>query len=232
MPGDKHHRLSSFNSRLSAETKAGPAQPEGILVLPLAGALGQLRPCHPVPRGPRSRRRAALSPSPRLWDRLAWSWACPPGGHGGYSPQGHFGGPSGRGKRAWRGTLCLGSSLLGQLSASAPLGPWAFHRCGSECECEFRSACECTCGCRCGCGCRCVHTEGVFWAQKRKQQSQRPLLNHLTSEKTKQNFRPRPDAPGWLHPSGTYHSLSRNLPPPPPAQKTYHPLPNYKCHLN
>ena len=30
----------------------------------------------------------------------------------------------------------------------------------------------------------------------------------------------------------TYHPLSRNLPPPTPAQKTYHPLPNYKCLLN
>ena len=32
--------------------------------------------------------------------------------------------------------------------------------------------------------------------------------------------------------AGVYHPLSRNLPPPTPAQKTYHPLPNYKCHLN
>ena len=51
-------------------------------------------------------------------------------------------------------------------------------------------------------------------------------------KKTKQNFRSCPDAPGRLHLSGTYHPLSRNLPPPTPAQKTYHPLPNYKCHLN
>ena len=77
-----------------------------------------------------------------------------------------------------------------------------------------------------------VWNEGVFWAQKRKQQSQRPLLNHLTSEKTKQNFRSHPDAPGRLHLSGTYHPLSRNLPPSTPAQKTYHPLPNYKWRLN
>ena len=35
-----------------------------------------------------------------------------------------------------------------------------------------------------------------------------------------------------MHLSGTYQPLSRNLPPPTPAQKTYHPLPNYKCHLN
>ena len=27
-------------------------------------------------------------------------------------------------------------------------------------------------------------------------------------------------------------TLSRNLPPPTPAQKTYHPLSNYKCHLS
>ena len=59
-----------------------------------------------------------------------------------------------------------------------------------------------------------------------------PLLNHLTLEKTEQNFRSCPDAPGWLHLSGTYLPLSRNLPPSTPAQKTYHPLPNYKCHLN
>ncbi|KAB0373242.1 hypothetical protein FD755_014901, partial [Muntiacus reevesi] len=37
-----------------------------------------------------------------------------------------------------------------------------------------------------------------------------------------------PDAPGQLHLSGTYHTLSGNLPPPTPAQKTHHPLPNYK----
>ena len=35
-----------------------------------------------------------------------------------------------------------------------------------------------------------------------------------------------------MHLSGTYHPLSGNLPPPTPAQKTYHTLPNYKCHLN
>ena len=73
--------------------------------------------------------------------------------------------------------------------------------------------------------------------------------SNRTEQKTKQNFRSRPDAPSRLHLSGTYHPLSRtlphptpaqktyhplsgNLPPPIPAQKTYHPLPNYKCHLN
>ena len=53
--------------------------------------------------------------------------------------------------------------------------------------------------------------------KKRKKQSQRPLLNHLTSEKTQQNFRSRPDAPGRLHLSETYHPLSGNLLPPTPA---------------
>ena len=77
-----------------------------------------------------------------------------------------------------------------------------------------------------------VWNEGDFGAQKRKQQSQRPLLNHLTSEKTKQNFKSCPNAPGCLHLSGAYYPLSRNLPPPTPAQKTYHSLPNYKCYLN
>lgn len=71
-------------------------------MLPFAGALGQLRPCHRVPRGPGSRCRAALFPFPRMWDRAAWSRPCPPGGHGGCGPQGDFEGPSGRGKRAWR----------------------------------------------------------------------------------------------------------------------------------
>ena len=52
------------------------------------------------------------------------------------------------------------------------------------------------------------------------------------AEKTKPNFRSRSDAPGRLYLSGTYHSLSRNLPPSTPVPKTYHPLPNYKCHLN
>ena len=51
------------------------------------------------------------------------------------------------------------------------------------------------------------------------------MLNHLTSGKTKQNFRSRPDAPGRLYLSGTYHPLSRNLTPPTPAQKIYHPCP-------
>ena len=77
-----------------------------------------------------------------------------------------------------------------------------------------------------------VGNKGVFWAWKRKQQSQRPVLNYLTLEKTKLNFRSCPDAAGRLHLSGTYHHLSRNFPPPTPAQKAYHPLPNYKCHLN
>ena len=58
-----------------------------------------------------------------------------------------------------------------------------------------------------------------------------PLLNHLTSGKTKHNF----SSTLMLQASciyGTCHPLSGNLPPPPPAQKTYHPLPNCKCHLN
>ena len=74
---------------------------------------------------------------------------------------------------------------------------------------------------------------------KRKQQCQRPLLNHLTSEKTKLNFRCCPDAPGWLYLSETYHPLSRGLITPCPETfhplhlpETYHPLPNYKRHLN
>ena len=74
---------------------------------------------------------------------------------------------------------------------------------------------------------------------KRKQQCQRPLLNHLTSEKTKLNFRCCPDAPGWVYLSETYHPLSRGLITPCPETfhplhlpETYHPLPNYKRHLN
>ena len=59
------------------------------------------------------------------------------------------------------------------------------------------------------------------------------------AEKTKPNFRSRSDAPGRLYLSGTYHPVFRNLPSPTSArdlsalaQRTYHPLPNYKCHLN
>ena len=40
-------------------------------------------------------------------------------------------------------------------------------------------------------------SEGVFGPRK-ENKCQKPLLNHLTSEKTKLNFRSRPDAPGQL----------------------------------
>ena len=56
---------------------------------------------------------------------------------------------------------------------------------------------------------------------RKENKCQRPLLNHLTLEKTKQNFRFRSDALGQLHLSETYHPLPGNLPPPTPAQKTY-----------
>ena len=89
----------------------------------------------------------------------------------------------------------------------------------------------------------------VFWAQKREQQSQRPLAKSSNFGENKTEFQFHPDTPGWLHLSGSYQPVSRNLPPPTPAQKTYHPLngnfapptpahktyhplPNYKCHLN
>ena len=57
------------------------------------------------------------------------------------------------------------------------------------------------------------------------------LLNHLTSGKTKPNFKYRPDVPGRLHLPGTYHPLLRNLPPTtsawdllPPAQNLPPPV--------
>ena len=66
-----------------------------------------------------------------------------------------------------------------------------------------------------------------FGPRKENNSLKGPLLNHGTSEKTKDNF-----SSILMHLSGTYQPLSGNLPPPPPTQKTYHPLPNYKCHLN
>ena len=67
--------------------------------------------------------------------------------------------------------------------------------------------------------------EGVFGPRKENKRSQKPLLNHLTSEKTKPNFKSRPDAPSLLHLPGTYHPLPRNLPPTSSARNFYHPLP-------
>ena len=75
-----------------------------------------------------------------------------------------------------------------------------------------------------------------FGPKKENNSLKGPLLNHLTSEKTKHNFSYILMLWSWC--SGPVASvwdlspLSGNLPPPPPAQKTYHPLPNYKCHLN
>ena len=50
-----------------------------------------------------------------------------------------------------------------------------------------------------------------FGPRKENNSSQR--LNHLTSEKAKQNLRscprPGPDAPGRLHLSGTYHPIQK-----------------------
>jgi len=73
-----------------------------------------------------------------------------------------------------------------------------------------------------------VWNEGVFESRKENNGLKgRPLLNHLTAEKTKQNFRSLPDAPGqlylpgtcfpcpetfhFLHQPGTYHPLPRGL---------------------
>jgi len=58
-----------------------------------------------------------------------------------------------------------------------------------------------------------VYTEGFFGIRKIKQQSQRPLLNHLALEKTKQNFRSHPDVPGQLYLYGTFYTLSRPFHP-------------------
>ena len=71
-----------------------------------------------------------------------------------------------------------------------------------------------------------------FGPRKENNSLKGPLLNHLTSEKTKQNF----SFTLMLQASCIYLGLitpcPENLPPPTPAQKTYHPLPNCKCHLN
>ena len=59
-----------------------------------------------------------------------------------------------------------------------------------------------------------------LWAWKRKQWSQRPLLNHLTSGKTKRNFKSHPNAPGLLHLPGIYHPLPGGLITPCPKPPT------------
>ena len=88
-----------------------------------------------------------------------------------------------------------------------------------------------------------------FGPRKENNSLKGPLLNHLTLEKTKQNF-----SFTLMHQAGciylglinpcpeTFHPLqlprrliaplSGNFAPPTPAQKTYRPLPNHKCHLN
>ena len=88
-----------------------------------------------------------------------------------------------------------------------------------------------------------------FGPRKENNSLKGPLLNHLTSEKTKQNFSSTlmlqagciylgliNPCPETFHPptpaQKTYCPLSRNFPPPTPAQKTYHSLPNYRCRLN
>ena len=71
-----------------------------------------------------------------------------------------------------------------------------------------------------------------FGPRKENSSLKGPLLNHLTSERTKHNF----SYILMLQASCIYLGLnspwSGNLPPPPPAQKTYCPLPNCRCHLN
>ena len=59
-----------------------------------------------------------------------------------------------------------------------------------------------------------------------------PLLNHLTSEKTKQNFSSTLMLQTGCIYLGLITPCPETFPPPTPAQKTYCPLPNYKCHLN
>ena len=73
-----------------------------------------------------------------------------------------------------------------------------------------------------------------FGPRKESNSLKGPLLSHLTSEKTKHNF----SSILMLQASCIYLGLITpcpemdTLPPPTPAQKIYHPLPNYKCHLN
>ena len=71
-----------------------------------------------------------------------------------------------------------------------------------------------------------------FGPRKENNSLKGPLLNHLISERTKHNF----SSTLMLQASCIYLGLISPCPetyhPPPPAQKIYHPLPNYKCHLN
>ena len=71
-----------------------------------------------------------------------------------------------------------------------------------------------------------------FGPRKENNSLKGPLLNPLTSEKTKQNLSSTLVLQAGCICLGLINPCPETLSSPTPAQKASHPLPNYKCHLN